>query len=82
MSKQPDRLYNIGNLKDDPAALYDMAVAFSQFFEYRMKDQSTEIWQVLERVNKRLWSNLPPVVVIDLRDPDDPSTWGEFGETF
>lgn len=80
MQKQPDRLYDIGDLKDNPDALYDLAVKFSAFFECRAEHQTAEIWEVLERISKSLWGNLPPVVVIDFRDPDDPATWGEFGE--
>lgn len=80
MQKQPDRLYDIGDLKDNPEALYDLAVKFSAFFECRPEHQTAEIWQVLQKVSDSLWGNLPPVVVIDFRDPDDPLTWGEFGE--
>ena len=79
MQKQPDRLYDIGDLKNHPDTLYDLAVKFSAFFECRTEYQTAEIWEVLERVSKSLWSNLPPVVVIDFRDPDDPATWGDFG---
>lgn len=72
-------LYDIGDLKDDPTRLYDMAVQFEQFFQCRTPDQTAEIWLVLEKVNNSLWRNLPPVVMIDFRDPDDPETWGDFG---
>lgn len=79
MSNQPERLYDIGDLKNHPDTLYDLAVKFSAVFECRTEYQTAEIWEVLERVSKSLWGNLPPVVVIDFRDPDDPNTWGEFG---
>lgn len=79
MQKQPDRLYDIGDLKDNPDALYDLAVKFSAFFECRPDHQTAEIWQVLQKVSDSLWGNLPPVVVIDFRDPDDPATWGNCG---
>lgn len=72
-------MYDIGDLKNDPEQLYDLAVMFRQFFECRTSDQSAEIWEVLERVSASLWGNLPPVLTIDFRDPDDPKTWGEFG---
>lgn len=72
-------MYDIGDLKDDPEALYDMAIRFDQFFQMRADWQTAEIWHVLQRVSNSLWGNLPPVVVIDFRDPDDPSTWGEWG---
>ena len=80
MQKQPDRLYDIGDLKDNPDSLYDLAVKFSAFFELRPEHETAEIWQVLQKVSDSLWGNLPPVVVIDFRDPGDPATWGEFGE--
>ena len=80
MCKRSDRLYDIGDLKNHPDALYDLAVKFSAVFEYRADHQTAEIWEVLECVSKSLWGNLPPVVVIDFRDPDDPSTWGGVGE--
>lgn len=79
MQKQSERLYDIGDLKNHPDMLYDLAVKFSAVFECRTDDQTSEIWKVLERVSKSLWGNLPPVVVIDFRDPDDPNTWGDFG---
>lgn len=72
-------MYDIGDLKDDPERLYDMAVKFSQFFDMRPEHETAEIWYVLQRISNSLWGNLPPVVVIDFRDPDDPGTWGEFG---
>lgn len=73
-------MYDIGDLKDDPWRLYDMATKFHQFFECRdPKTETAEIWLVLEKVSNSLWGNLPPVIVIDFRDPDDPSTWGDFG---
>lgn len=71
-------MYDIGDLKDNPEQLYDMAIRFQQFFETRAEHQTAEIWHVLQKVSNSLWGNLPPVVVIDFRDPDDPSTWGEF----
>lgn len=71
--------YDIGDLKDDPWRLYDMAVKFSQFFECCAEHQTAEIWLILEKVSNSLWGNLPPVITIDFRDPDDPSTWGDFG---
>lgn len=79
MSKQPDQLYDIGDLKNHPDALYDLAVKFSAVFECRADHQTAEIWQVLQKVSDSLWGNLPPVVVIDFRDPEDPATWGECG---
>ena len=72
-------LYEIGNLKNDPAKLYDMALQFSTIFESYLPVDDAEIWSVLRRVNCTLWSNLPSVVVIDFRDPGDPETWGDFG---
>lgn len=79
MQKQSAPLYDIGDLKDSPDALYDLAVRFSAVFECRADHQTAEIWEVLEKVSRSLWGNLPPVVVIDFRDPDDPATWGDFG---
>ena len=72
-------LYEIGDLKNSPDALYDMAVKFRQFFECRPPEETAEIWLVLEKVGRSLWANLPPVVMIDFRNPDDPETWGDFG---
>lgn len=72
-------MYDIGDLKDDPEQLYDLAVKFSQFFEMRPDHQTAEIWHVLERVSHSLWGNLPPVIVLDFRDPEDPQTWGKYG---
>lgn len=72
-------MYDIGDLKNDPGQLYDMAVKFSQFFEMCADHQAAEIWHVLERVSRSLWGNLPPVIVLDFRDPDDPQTWGKYG---
>ena len=72
-----NQYYDIGDLKDDPWQLYDMAVKFSQFFQCRSEHQTAEIWLVLEKVNNTLWGNLPPVITIDFRDPDDPATWGD-----
>lgn len=63
-------LYDIGDLKDDPVRLYNMAVCFRQFFECRTDDQTAEIWQVLSKVEKSLWCNLPPVVTIDFTPAD------------
>ena len=80
MQNQPDRLYDIGDLKNDPVRLYDLAVHFSDFYECRTSSGDAELWEVLSRVNESLWGNLPPVVVIDFRDPGDPATWGKFGE--
>lgn len=71
--------YDIGDLKNDPERLYDMAVQFQQFFQCRTADQTAEVWHVLERVSNSLWGNLPPVLVLDFRDPDDPATWGDCG---
>lgn len=79
MSKQHELLYDIGDLKNHPDALYDLAVKFSAVFECRADHQTAEIWQVLQKVSDSLWGNLPPVVVIDFRDPDDPATWGDCG---
>ena len=73
-NKRP--MYDIGDLKEHPAQLYEMAVQFSQFFECRLEHQTAEIWHVLQKVSDSLWGNLPPVVVIDYRDPDDSATWG------
>ena len=72
-------MYDIGDLREDPERLYDMAVKFSQFFEMRSEHQTAEIWHVLERVSRSLWGNLPPVIVLDFRDPNDPQTWGKYG---
>lgn len=79
MQNTAQPMYDIGDLKNDPEQLYDMAVKFSQFFEMRPDHQSAEIWHVLERVSRSLWGNLPPVIVLDFRDPDDPQTWGKYG---
>lgn len=79
MSKQHELLYDIGDLKNHPDVLYDLAVKFSAFFECRADHQTAEIWQVLQKVSDSLWGNLPPVVVLDFRDPDDPATWGDCG---
>lgn len=73
-----ERLYDIGALKDDPTALYDIAVLFQALVPYDWDEQS-EIFQVFRKVYRSLWGNLPQVVVHDMRDPDDPETWGEFG---
>ena len=72
-------MYDIGDLKDDLEQLYDMAVCFDQFFGSRLPNQTAEIWLVLEKIRNTLWGNVPPVVVIDFRDKDDPNTWGSFG---
>ena len=80
MSEQPETLYDIGDLKSNTVKLYDLAVMFSAFFDSFPEDSTLELWHVLLRVQESLWSNLPPVVVIDFRDPDDPNTWGEFGK--
>ncbi len=73
-------LYDLGVLKNDPVQLYNMAINFQQFFgEIRPPWAVGEIWDVLEKVNNSLWVNLPPVITIDFRDPDDPNTWGDFG---
>ena len=72
-------MYDIGDLKNDPERLYVMAVKFSQVFEMRSEHQTAEIWLVLERVSHSLWGNLPPVIVLDFRDPDDHQTWGKYG---
>lgn len=72
-------MYDIGDLKNDPERLYDMAVRFEQFFECRLEYQTAEIWEVLQKVSNSLWGNLPPVIVMDFRDPDDPATWGDYG---
>lgn len=74
-----NEMYDIGDLKDDPVRLYDLAIQFHQFFQCRSSDETAEIWHVLQRVSNTLWGNLPPVVVIDFRDPDDPATWGSCG---
>lgn len=79
MQDSAKSMYDIGDLKNDPVQLYDLAVRFSQFFETRSEHQSAEIWSVLEGVSRSLWGNLPPVLVIDFRDPDDPLTWGKCG---
>ena len=78
MIEQKD-MYDIGDLKNDPWKLYDMATKFSQFFDMRSPDETAEIWYVLQKVSNSLWGNLPPVLVIDFRDEDDPNTWGSFG---
>ena len=79
MKNTAQPMYDIGDLKDHPEQLYDMAVKFSQFFEMRLDNQNAEIWHVLERVSHSLWGNLPPVIVIDFRDPDDHQSWGKYG---
>ena len=79
MKNTAQPMYDIGDLKDHPEQLYDLAVKFSQFFEMRLDNQNAEIWQVLERVSHSLWGNLPPVIVIDFRDPDDHQSWGKYG---
>lgn len=79
MSNQIDRLYDIGDLKNQPDRLYDLALQFSMVYQGFCVDDA-EIFTVLKKVHDSLWGNLPPVVVIDFRDPDDPLTWGEFGK--
>ena len=75
-----ENLYDLGDLKNDPQRLYDIAMGFRQFFgDVRPWNASGEIWDVLEKVNNSLWANIPPVVIFDFRDPDDPDTWGDFG---
>lgn len=71
--------YDIGALKDHPVQLYDLAKIVGDILEIISPETSPEIWNVLHKVNFSLWSNLPPVITIDFRDPDDPNTWGEFG---
>ena len=57
--------YDIGSLKNDPVKLYDMAVCFLHFLDAHSPESNVELWDVLEKVNRSLWSNLPPVVKID-----------------
>ena len=72
--------YDLGKLKNDPEQLYDIAIKFQQFYGGLCPpDEGGEIWDILNKVNQSLWVHLPPVVMIDLRDPDDPQTWGDFG---
>ena len=80
MSNQSVCQYDIGELKNSPDVLYDLAVKVSAVLDTVSDCPGAEVLQVLQNVRNSLWSNLPPVVMIDLRDPDDPSTWGEYGE--
>lgn len=81
MQNTNEHMYDIGDLKNHPVELYDLAVKFSQFFEGQppLGTGPAEIWDVLQCVSASLWGNLPPVFVVDFRDPEDPSTWGEYG---
>lgn len=71
--------FDIGDLKNDPERLYALAIGFHQFYPGFDPDDTTELGQVLAAVDRSLWGNLPPVLVVDFRDPDDPNTWGSFG---
>lgn len=73
-----EKLYDIGQLKQKPDALYDLAVLVSALVPYDWDEQS-EIYQVFRKLHCSLWGHLPQVVMHDFRDPEDPLTWGEFG---
>lgn len=75
-----EKMYDLGDLKNEPDKLYDMAIGFNYVFgDCPPLGRKGEIWEVLACIQNTLWNNLPPVVTIDFRDPDDPNTWGEFG---
>ena len=64
------KLYDLGQLETDVSKLYDMCVTFDRFYSCLIPSDNAEIWQVLHAVSESLWSRLPAVVTIDLRDPD------------
>lgn len=71
------KLYELGNLKNNPQQLYDIAIKFSQFYDgICPPTEGGEIWDVLSKVNLSLWAYLPPVITIDLSDPDEPHPLG------
>lgn len=76
-----EQLYDIGKLKNDPQALYEVALKFDPMDipGDGLWDTESECFKALMRICNSLWGNLPPVVVFDFRDPDDPMTWGDFG---
>lgn len=79
MQNNSVHMYDIGDLKNDPDRLYHMAVCFSQFISGISPGDDGELATVFDSVNRSLWGNLPPVLVLDFRDPDDPNTWGNYG---
>ena len=79
--QEEKQFYDIGKLKDDPVALHRLAQKLDPL-DIGMDsawDENSEVYQVLWKLCNSLWANMPPVVVYDFRDPDDPSTWGNFG---
>ena len=76
-----DELYDIGTLKNDPAGLHYLAQRLHPLGigECGFWDVNSECYKALLKICNSLWANMPPVVVYDYRDPDDSSTWGEFG---
>lgn len=65
-----EKLYRLGKLEEDTEKLYDMCVTFDRFYSGVVPSDDAEIWKVLEAVSRSLWSRLPDIVTIDLRDPD------------
>ena len=76
-----EEIYDIGTLKDNPVALHHLAQLLDplDIGANPNWDQKSECYQALLKVCNSLWANMPPVVVYDYRDPDDPKTWGKFG---
>ena len=57
-------MYDIGELKNDPWKLYDLAVKFSMVYDSSCYVDS-ELFEVFEKVSNSLWGNLPNIVTID-----------------
>ena len=64
-------MYDIGDLKNRPDELYDWAIKFDALIGPCYDPDGAEIWQVLRKIHNSLWGNLPQVVMIDMRDPDE-----------
>lgn len=65
-----DTAYDIGNMRDNPVALYDLCIFIMECEDRFVWDVDSECYKAFHAVVNSLWSALPPVITIDLRDPD------------
>lgn len=66
----PDMVYDIGKLRDNPDSLYDLCILIWQCEDLLAWDKDSECYKAFHAVVNSLWGALPPVITIDLRDPD------------
>lgn len=62
--------YDIGKLRDNPSCLYDLCLLIWLCDESGVWDRDSECYKAFHAVVNSLSCALPPLITIDLRDPD------------